>query len=329
MAEHGIQLSRRGALATLAVAAVSGWAGTRANAASYPTKNITFVVGYAPGGTSDAIARSVGDELGKRTGRTVVVDFRPGGGGGIAGDLVARSKPDGHMLLAVSNTFYAVTPFLGNVQYDPLTDLTPVGFAGDGYLIAAVHPSIPVKNITELVAYAKANPGKLNYASNGIGSLTHLCGEYFKRRTGTDLVHVPYRGAGDAIQSTLKNETQVNFSIGDAVYHQRGELRAIANLGTARWSQLPDVMSTEESGMPGWAIRSWHGVAVPKGTPQDICEFLNKSVNEIAAMPAISKRLGMLGLYFAPQTLDQLDQRRKDDHAAFKALIRDTGIKAL
>ncbi|WP_169053399.1 Bug family tripartite tricarboxylate transporter substrate binding protein [Falsirhodobacter xinxiangensis] len=301
---------------------------TRAVAQSYPSGDIAFMVGYGPGGHSDLIARSIGEQIQARIGNSVIVDYRPGGGGGIAGDLVSRAKPDGRTLLAISNTFYAVTPFLGHVQYDPLTDLTPVGFAGDGYLIAGVHPSIPVNSMQELVDYALANPGTLNYASNGQGSLTHLCGEYFKSRTGADIQHIAYRGAADAVQATIRNETQVNFSIGDASHHDRGELRAIASLGKSRWDRLPDVMSTDESGLPGWAIRSWHGVAVPKDTPAELCQQLNDMVNEIVAMPEVAERLAMLGLHAEPQTLAQLDARRREDHAAFGAVIEAAGLKA-
>ncbi|MCX8279033.1 tripartite tricarboxylate transporter substrate binding protein [Phyllobacterium sp. 0TCS1.6C] len=294
----------------------------------YPSGNITFIVGYNPGGTSDLIARSFGDEITKETGQTVVVDYRPGGGGGIAGDMVARARADGYMLLAVSNTFYAVTPFLGNVRYDPLADLTPVGFAGDQFNTMSVHPSVPANTLEELIAYGKANPGVLNFASNGQGSLTHLCGEYFKQRTGIEMTHIPYRGAADAIQSTLKGETQVNFSMGDAGYHTRGELRGLATLGESRWPSLPDVPSTTEAGLPDWAIRSWHGVAVPKGTPPEICQQLNEMMNRYVQLPKVIERFATLGLQPGQQTLAQLEERRRQDHAVFGDLIAKAGIVA-
>ncbi|SFV38665.1 Tripartite-type tricarboxylate transporter, receptor component TctC [Devosia crocina] len=293
---------------------------------AYPEKNITFIVGYNPGGTSDLIARSFGDEMTKETGQTVVVDYRPGGGGGIAGDMVARARADGYTLLAVSNTFYAVTPFLGSVRYDPLADLTPVGFAGDQFNTMSVHTSVPANTLEELIAYGKANPGALNYASNGQGSLTHLCGEYFKQRTGIDMTHIPYRGAADAIQSTLKGETQVNFSMGDAGYHLRGELRGLATLGEMRWPSLPDVPSTTEAGLADWAIRSWHGVAVPAGTPPEICRQLNEMMNRYVEVPEVIERFATLGLQPAQQSLEQLEERRRQDHAVFGALITEAGI---
>lgn len=319
-------ISRR-TFVSLAASSVFICGATRAFAQpGYPNHDITFYVGYGPGGHSDMVARTIGEHLQERWGSAVITDYRPGGGGALAGDLVARADPDGYSLLAVSNTFYAVTPFLGHVTYDPLRDLVPVGFAGDGYLIAAVHPSIPVNTLDELAEYARANPGQLNYASNGQGSLTHLCGEYFKSRTGTDLVHVPYRGAADAVQSTIRNETQVNFSIGDAGFHDRGELRAIASLGPERWEVLPDVPASDEGELAGWEIRSWHGVAVPYGTPMEIQEKLNAEINEIIQLPEVVERLATLGLRLAPQSLEELDQRRRQDHAAFGAVIQQAGI---
>ncbi|WP_426955711.1 Bug family tripartite tricarboxylate transporter substrate binding protein [Muricoccus radiodurans] len=316
---------RRGLL-TLAAAASLAALARPAIAQAYPSRTITIIVGYAPGGASDIIARSVGDEITRATGQTVVVDYRPGGGGGIAGDLVARARPDGYTLLAVSNTFYAVIPFLASVRYDPLTDLTPVGFAGDGFMAAVVHPSVPARNLSELVAHARANPGKLNFGTSGQGSLAQLCGEYLKKRTGIDIVHVPYRGGSAAVQACIANEVQIIFGAESAEAVGRGDLRGVAVLGSERWDKMPDVPTTEEAGLPGWALRSWHGIAVPAGTPPEVCERLNHLVNEMGAMPAIVARFGLLGFRPQPQTLAELEARRRADHAAFSSLIRDAGL---
>lgn len=319
-------LTRRSFVALAASGLVLGRASNAFSQSDYPSRDMTFYVGYGPGGHSDMVARTIGEHLQARWGQAAITDYRPGGGGALAGDLVARAEPDGYSLLAVSNTFYAVTPFLGHVTYEPLRDLVPVGFAGDGYLIAAVHPSLPVNTLDELVEYARQNPGQLNYASNGQGSLTHLCGEYFKSRAGVDLQHIPYRGAADAVQSTIRNETQVNFSIGDAGFHNRGELRAISSLGPERWDALPDVPASDEGGMKNWEIRSWHGIAVPYGTPVAVQEKLNTEINEIIQLPEVIERLATLGLRLSPQSLEQLDERRRRDHAAFGTVIQEAGI---
>jgi tripartite-type tricarboxylate transporter receptor subunit TctC len=296
-------------------------------AQDYPARTITFIVGYAPGGASDIIARSIGDEITKATGRSVVVDYRPGGGGGIAGDMVARARPDGYTLLAVSNTFYSVIPFLNTVRYDPLADLTPVGFAGDGFMAIVVNPTVPARTLDELIAYARANPGKLNFGTSGQGSLAQLCGEYLKKRTGIDIVHVPYRGGAAAVQACIANEVQIVFGAESPEAVSRGELRGVAVLGTDRWDKMPDVPTTEESGLPGWALRSWHGVAVPAGTPPEIAQELNTMVNRIGALPAVATRFAMLGLRFQPQSLAELEARRRTDHSVFGSLIREAGLK--
>jgi tripartite-type tricarboxylate transporter receptor subunit TctC len=170
-------------------------------------------------------------------------------------------------------------------------------------------------------------PGKLNFGTSGQGSLAQLCGEYLKKRTGIDIVHVPYRGGAAAVQACIANEVQIVFGAESPEAVSRGELRGVAVLGTDRWDKMPDVPTTEESGLPGWALRSWHGVAVPAGTPPEIAQELNTMVNRIGALPAVATRFAMLGLRFQPQSLAELEARRRTDHSVFGSLIREAGLK--
>jgi tripartite-type tricarboxylate transporter receptor subunit TctC len=206
--------------------------------------------------------------------------------------------------------------------------MVPVALTGDAYMAMVVHPSVPARTLPEFIAYAKANPGKLNFGSAGQGTVSHLSGEYLKARAGIDIVHVPYRGSPAAVTACLANEVQVIFGPEGAEGHLSGSLRAIAITGPARWPRLPEVPTTEEQGLPGWALRSWHTVATPAGTQREILAAMNAALNEILAHPAVKARLEQNGLALAPLTLEQLAERAATDHREFGALIRGAGITA-
>jgi tripartite-type tricarboxylate transporter receptor subunit TctC len=297
-------------------------------AATWPTGPVTWLVGFAPGGLSDIIARVVGDEITRGFGQQVLLDYRPGGGGTIAAQQLVRARPDGHTVLSATNSFFAVVPFLNQVRFDPMTEMVPVALTGDAYMAMVINPTVPARNLQELIAYAKANPGKLNFGSAGQGTVSHLSGEYLKARAGIDIVHVPYRGSPAAVAACLANEVQIIFGPEGAEGHLAGQLRAIAITGPQRWPRLPDVATTDEQGMRGWALRSWHTVATPAGTPRDVLQRMNEVMNEILARPAVKTRLEQNGLALAPLTLDQLAERARADNREFGTLIRSANITA-
>jgi tripartite-type tricarboxylate transporter receptor subunit TctC len=319
----------RRALLITSAAATAGLAIPRlARAAAYPAGPITYLIGYAPGGLSDIIARLVGDEVMRSHHQQVLLDYRPGAGGGLAGDVLARTKPDGYTMMAATNSHFAIIPLLNSVRYDPVADIKPAALAGDAFMAIVINPSVPARTLTELIEYARVNPGKLNFGSAGQGTVSHLSGEYLKKRTGINLVHVPYRGSPPAVQACLANEVQVIFGPEGADAALSGDLRAIAMLGQERWAKLPHVPTTEEAGLPGWALRSWHTVAINGHTPPELRREIHELLIGIMARPNIQERLVQMGLQPRQLTLEELDQRVRTDRELFGSLIREAGITA-
>ncbi|UFN51302.1 tripartite tricarboxylate transporter substrate binding protein [Roseomonas sp. OT10] len=316
-------LSRRAALAAGAGLLA---AARPARAAGFPSGPVTYIIGYAPGGLSDVIARLIGDEITREHHQQVLLDYRPGAGGGLAADVLARTKPDGHTLMAATNSHFAIIPLLNSVRYEPIADLLPAALVGDAYMAIVVNPSVPARTLPELIAYAKANPGKLNFGSAGQGTVGHLSGEYLKKRTGIDIQHVPYRGSPPAVQACLANEVQVIFGPEGADAHLAGDLRAIAILGQDRWSKLPEVPTTEESGLPGWALRSWHTVGIHGRTPPALLEEVHDVLAGIIAQPKLQQRFEQMGLKTGRLSLAELRQRAEEDAQLFGTLIREVGL---
>jgi tripartite-type tricarboxylate transporter receptor subunit TctC len=310
--------------------AASGLAllGRAAWADDYPARTINYMVPYAPGGLSDIIARMLADGIMRLHGKNVVVDYKPGAGGAIAAELLTRSPADGYTVMGATNAFFGVMPHLNPLKFDPLQDLTPVALIGDTAMAIVGSASLPVKTLPQLIAYAKAHPGKLSYGSAGMGTVSHLAGEYLKKRAGIHIVHIPYRGSPAAVQACLANEVDLIFGPEGAEGALAGKLKALATLGSRRWSKLPDVPSTDEAGIPDWALRSWHTVCVPGKTPLPVARRLNEIINLIVADPSVSGRLQQMGTFHTPLTLTQLAERVKADHAAFGRLIKDAGITA-
>ena len=295
-------------------------------AQDWPSRRITYVVPFAPGGLTDVLARIVAEKLTRVLGQTVVVDNRPGGGGALGVEQVARAPADGHTLLAATNAPFSTLPHLGQLRIDVLAEMAPVSLLADVYMPIIVNPAVPARTLPELVAHAKANPGQLSFGSGGVGTIGHLSGEYLKVRAGIDMVHVPYRSSGPALTALLTNEVQLLFGPEGAEAAAEGRLRAVAMMGTARWRKLPDTPTTEEAGYPGWALRSWQSLAVAAATPLPIRQRLNAAVNDICADADVAARIAELGGQPARETLEQLAARARADYDAFGTLIRSANI---
>ena len=300
-----------------------------ANAQPYPAKTIKIVVPFAVGGIADTFGRVLAQKMSEAWGQPVVVENKTGAGGNIGADLVAKSPPDGYTLVVGNIGSHAVNPFLvKNMPFDPLRDFTPVAHMLDAEGLLVVHPSLPVRTIPELVAYAKANPGKLSYASGGIGTTSHLAGELFKSMAGIDMVHVPYKGNSPAITDVMGNQAQMIFATMPTVIQQAkaGRLRAIATLGTTRTPALPDTPTIGES-LPGFEVANWIGLFAPAGTPHEIVAKLNAEVQKVMRSPDVEKRLETEGAKFIPTTPESFAAFQRAESEKWAKAIREAGIK--
>ena len=307
----------------LVVAALS------AHADTWPSRPIRFVVA-APGGSSlDIIARTLGDKLKDRLGQPIVIDNVPGASGTIATGNVARAAPDGHTWLISYNGPLAYTQFLTRLPYDPQKDLVPVIQTSSQPNVLAVSADLPVKNVRELITYARARPGKLNYASVGNGSSSHLTMELFKSMTGSYVVHIPYNGAPPAAMSLISGETQMLFSVPSVVMPQvkSGKVKALAVSSASRFPLLPDLPTVAESGLPGFESITWNGVLVPKGTPVEITQRLNREMDASLKMPDFRQRLNNAGLEPVGGTAEAFRTLIAAEAAKWEPIIRKTGAK--
>ena len=288
-----MKTARRAALVLSTLALAASLAPRLALAQAWPDKPIRIVVGFPPGGAADQIARLVGQPLQEVLGQPVVVENRTGAGGNVAGDAVAKSAPDGYTLLMSSGGMVSVNPHIyPKMTFDPAKDLTPVAAAARVSVYLVVRPDFPAKNVQEFLAYAKANPGKLNLASTGTGTSVHLSGEMFMMMTDTKMTHVPYQGAAPAKSDLIAGRTHVIFdNIVSSVQHVRaGHLKALAVTTTQRSRLLPDVPSLSET-VPGFEASAIFGMGAPKNTPKEIIEKLNKEINAVLEEPAINAKL--------------------------------------
>ena len=291
-----MKLQRRRFLQLAAGAAALPATSRIAAAQAYPARPVTLVVFVPAGGSPDIVARLVGQSLSQRLGQAIVIDNRPGAGGNLALQAVARAPADGYtlMLVAVPHAINATLYEKSNVHV--ARDIVPVAGIYTGAFVMLVNPSFPVGTVPEFIAYAKANPGKLNMTSSGAGNLSHLSGELFKMMTGIDMVHVPYKGTVPALAGLIAGDVHVMFdSMTSALPHlQSGRLRALAVTTTTRLAALPDVPTIAES-VPGYTVNGWLGLGAPKGTPVEIIDRLNKEVNAVLADPAIKARFADVG----------------------------------
>jgi tripartite-type tricarboxylate transporter receptor subunit TctC len=270
-----------------------------ASTQSLPSKPIRIVVGFAAGGPADVMARLIGQRLTAMLGQGVVVDNRPGASGAIAARAVAESEADGSTLLLGNTSTLIIAPLMyRNVNYDPDKSFAPVALLGTTANLLLVYPGLPVKTVTELIALARARPGKLNYASPGIGTPPHLIGEMFKQKAGIDVAHVPYRGGGLSLQATVAGETQYSFEspTSSLPLVEAGSIRAIAVSDIARIAPLPDVPTMIEAGVPDFVFTSFTGVVAPAGTPAPVINRLNGAINESLRSPELAGVLAKLGV---------------------------------
>jgi tripartite-type tricarboxylate transporter receptor subunit TctC len=319
------QVSRRTILSGAAGLITAAALPKAAFAQEYPTRDITCIIPYAPGGMSDNIARILGEKLAKATGKSVINDYRAGAGGAIAANYYFGTKPDGHTLLVSTNSFYSIIPMVTKVEYNPRADFTPL-IALDAPMLVAIHPSIPAKTFQEFVQYAKANPGKVAFGSSGKGSVGHMCGEWLSKRAGIQLLHIPYNGTPQAMQAGLSNEVQVVFGPESLDLIAANKLTGIAALSGTRWQKAPAIPTIAECGISGWAPRSWHTITVLSKTPDAIKVRLNKLLNEILQMPDVQPRIANIGLIGATEDLATVRKRADDDIAEFGKLITEAGL---
>src|SRR5262245_18593556 len=309
----------------LAVAIV----GTPAMAQDYPTRPVTIVVGYTPGATSDLLARTVAERLNAAWGQSVIVDNRSGVGGNIAAAFVARAPADGYTLMVGTDAMFTSNVYLyKNPPFDPVKDFAPLTNAGANIICLAVHTDLPVKSVAELIAYAKANPGKLQYGSSGIGSPHHLAGELLRQKTGIDVVHVPYRGGGATIKALIGGHLKVAFlSLSSAVpLIPSGRIRMLAVVEKVRYAAMPDIPTIGET-VPGFEMSSWLGFFAPAATPAPLVARLNETIVRILTTDAVKEKLAALGLVVAPSTPAELAAIIKDGLAVRGALIKAANIQ--
>lgn len=300
--------------------------------AQYPNKPIKLIVPYPPGGATDVIGRVLAQRLTTALGQSVVVDNRGGAGGNIGADVVAKSAPDGYTVLMGAITSHSIMATLekDSIRYSLEKDLVAVAVVGAVPLVWVVHPSLPVKDMKEFVAYAKANPGKLTYASSGAGAPQRMCAELFRGMTKADMTHVPYKGSGPAMSDLVGGQVNTMCETVPASLQliKAGKLRALGVTTPARIPMLPDVPTTAEQGMPGYEVQSMFGVLVPAATPKPIIDRLNAELQKILAAPEVQAQLLEQGAFAVRNTPEQAAARLKQEIAMWAKVIKDAGIKA-
>jgi tripartite-type tricarboxylate transporter receptor subunit TctC len=299
-------------------------------AATYPNKPIRLVVPFTPGGSTDILARSIGQELSKAWGQTVIIDNVPGAGGSIGADRVAKAAGDGYTLLMGHIGTLAVNPSLyPKLPYNPVTDFAPVAWVARVPNVLVVHPSVPAKTVQELVALGKSRPGQLNYGSGGNGSAANLATEYFKMQTGASYLHIPYRGTAPAVTDLMGGQIQMLFTGAPAVLTQikNGQLRALAVSSPKRIDVLPDVPTVAESGYKGFEADQWYGVVAPAATPPDIVRKLNAQINLALSSVELKTRLNNEGAIATPSTPAVFGQLIASELARWKPVISSGRVR--
>ena len=297
----------------------------------YPTRPVRFIVPFAPGGSTDTLARTLAQRLTDALGQQVVVDNRSGGNGNIGTEIVARAVPDGHTIvlgyianLGIGPSLYAKLPF------DPVKDFAPVTLLAVAPNILVAHPSLPVKNVRELVAYAKANPQKVNYASAAVASLGHLAGELLNSSAGIRMQHVPYKGSGQAVIDLLAGQVQIMFSGMSSVmpHIKAGKLRPLAVTGAQRSPATPEVPTIAEAGYPGFEASAWYSVMAPAGTPKTVVTRLNGEILRALKIPEVKERLENVGFELVGSSPDECGTYIRNEIVKWAKVVKASGIKA-
>lgn len=305
------------------------WTGLARAADPYPTKPITIVIPQAPGGANDVIGRALAQRLSAVLGSAVIVDNRQGAGGNVGTTYVARQPKDGHTLLLNAQSVQTINPFLyRRVGFDPVKDFDPVMTVGVAPYMLAVNPALPLRNLRDLVAMAKAQPGKLNYASAGNGTVNHMLGEMLKTAAGIDIVHVPYRGAAAAATDVIGGQAQMTFGsiAGLLPFVKTGQLRALGTCTEKRTVLAPDLPTLAET-LPGLYANAWYGLFVPAGTPREIVVKLQTEISKLLESNEVKDRLLGLGVEPAPSTPEQLAALVRDDLVRWGKIVKDSGAQ--
>jgi len=300
-----------------------------ARAQAYPTRPVRLIVGFAPAGASDITARLIGQWLSERLGQQFVIENRPGAGGNFATEAVAKARPDGYTLLLTGSSYAWNATLYGNLKFNYIRDIVPVASVSRGMAVLVVHPSVPARSVSELVAYAKANPGKLTIASPGIGSGPHMYWELFRSMTGVDMLHVPYRGAGAALTDLLGGQVQSTFATlpSSIQYIRDGKLRPLAVTGSTRADVLPDIPTVAEF-VEGYEASSWLGVGAPKNTPVEIVDKLNTEISGGLADAGLKKRFTEFGDAVFASSPAAFKKLIAEDTEKWAKTIKSAGIKA-
>ncbi|MCY1290336.1 hypothetical protein D9M69_206500 [compost metagenome] len=296
---------------------------------AWPQKPITLIVPWAAGGSTDILARVLSEHLTRSLGQPVIVDNKPGASGNIGSAMVARARPDGYTLLVGSMSTHAMNPALmSNMPFRGVDDFTPLGLLAYVTNTMVVHPSVPAQNVRELVAYAKANPGKLAYASAGPGSTNHLSAVLFEKMAGIQMLHVPYKGGAPAVVDTVAGQTQLLFSAGTQTlpHVKAGKLRLLAVTESKRSPLLPNVPTVAET-LPGYELAVWYGAFGPRGMPAELTARLNREINTVMALPEVKARMNAIGVETATSTPQQFATILRRDADRYGKLIRDLGIQ--
>ena len=319
--------SRTSLFALIALAALT----LPAAAQDYPSKPITLIVPFPPGGSTTIVARSITDKLAEILGQQIIIDNRAGAGGTVGTRSAAKADPDGYTILLGYTGTLGIGPTLySNVGYDPRKDFAPIGRIGTAPNTLVVNPSFPAKSVAELVAYAKANPGKVNYGSAGVGTVSHVCGEYFATAAGIKIVHVPYKGTGPALNDAVGGHIPVAFAPIPATYSlaQAGKLRMLAVTSAKRSTLAPEVPTIAEQGVAGFEAVLRYGLVAPAGTPKPIIDKLNKALNDALKSDEIRKRLALEGAEPLPSTPQEYAADIDREETQWAKVVKASGAKA-
>ncbi len=329
MKPHAITAAAFALSFAFAFATVANTADAQTTTQRYPSKTIRFVSPFAAGGSTDGLARLIGQRLTEAWEQAVVVDNRPGAGGTLGSDIVAKAPPDGHTILLTSVSAHAIGPAMRRkMPYDPVKDFATLSQVASGHNVLAVHPSLPVKSVKELLALARAKPGQLTYGSGGVGTTTHIAGELFKSLGKVDLVHVPYKGGGPLSIALLSGEISISFgSIATVLPQVRaGRQRALAVTGAARAQAMATLPTVAEAGIAGYEMNSWYGVLAPAATPRDIVQRLSAEIARIIKLPETRERLAHEGQEAAGTTADEFATYLRSEVEKWARVVKSSGV---
>ena len=302
-----------------------------ANAEGFPEKPVHFIVGFTPGGPSDIIARALGQKVSEQWKQAVVIENRPGAGGNVAAETVAKSAPDGYTWLLGNNSILATNQSLyKKLAFDPVADFAPVALVAIQPNILVVNPAVPANSVRELIDFARAKPGELNYASSGSGAAAHLAAELFKSMAGVEMVHVPYKGAQPALTDVIAGRAQLMFATSASVvpYIKAGRLRPLAVTSSRRSGAVPELPTLSEAGVPGFEAITWHGVVVPRATPGPIVERLNGDIVRALTARELRERLESLGAELAAGTPQEFADYIASEIPKWAKVVKESGARA-